>query len=42
MTLTCGEYRFINHYILTYCGSSMSETETRVKCEREMHECGGG
>ena len=36
MTFTCGTYKFINCYILNYNGSSISETETRLKWERDM------
>jgi hypothetical protein len=35
MTFTCGTYKFINCYILNYIGSSISETETRLKWERD-------
>jgi hypothetical protein len=35
MTFTCGTYKFINCYILNYSSSSISETETRLKWERD-------
>jgi len=35
MTFTCGTYKFIVCCILNYNGSSISETEARVKWETD-------
>jgi len=35
MTFTRGTYKFLNCYILNYSGSSISETEARLKWERD-------
>jgi hypothetical protein len=35
MTFTCGTYNFLNCYILNYSGIIISETEARLKQERD-------